>query len=199
MVQKYPCDIAEKEKMEIFINNLNSEMSYQLKLKYLPTFTKLIKNGIQVEEVCIKKVTLRLSKDDVISLSNNTYSNQYNNNNSNKSKFWTRNKNVVNDGVVDPNNVKSKKPVLTLSSNTQSNNDQRSANQGTNSYQRTTSQGASTSNNNNNNNQGNNNYRGNNNNYRGNNNNNHGGNANTPPPPYRRIYIPLGQTLESSF
>lgn len=104
VVSRYPRDVPEKEKMEIFIDNLNSEMSYRLKLQCLPTFTKLIKNGIQVEEASIKKGTLKFLKEGVSSSNNNTYNNQNNNNNSDKSKFWTRNKNIVNDGVVD--NVK---------------------------------------------------------------------------------------------
>lgn len=63
MISRYPRDVPKKEKMGIFIDNLNDEMSYQLKLQYLPTFTKLIENGIQVEEASIKKGTLRLSKE----------------------------------------------------------------------------------------------------------------------------------------
>lgn len=59
MVSRYPQDVPEKEKMEIFIDNLNSEISYILKLQCIPSFTKLIENGIQVEEACIKKGTLK--------------------------------------------------------------------------------------------------------------------------------------------
>lgn len=111
MVSRYPSDVPQKEKMDLFIDNLNDKMSYQLKIQCLPTFQKLIKNGIQVEEASIKKGTLKFSKEGFIS-SNNAYNNNYYNN-SDKSKFWMRNKNVVNDGVVD--NVKPKQPMLNLS------------------------------------------------------------------------------------
>lgn len=114
MVSRYPRDVPEKEKMEILIDNSNDKMSYQLKIKFLPSFQKLIENGIQVEEVSIKKGTLKFSKEGASSSNNNTYNNQYNNN-LDKSKFWTRNKNVFNYGVVDANNVKSKQLVLNLS------------------------------------------------------------------------------------
>ena len=49
--------------MEIFIDNLNGEMSYRLKLQCIPSFTKLIENGIQVEEACVKKGTLKFYKE----------------------------------------------------------------------------------------------------------------------------------------
>lgn len=157
--------------MEIFIDNLNDEMSYQLKLQCLPSFKKLIKNGIQIEEASIKRGTLKLSKEGASS-SNNNYNNNYYNN-SDKSKFWTRNKNVVNDGVV--NNVKTKQLVLNLSritppANTQGNTNQRTINPGMNN-QGNINQG----------------------------NNNQGNNTNTKLTPYRQKFAPLGQTLESTF
>lgn len=128
--------------MEIFIDNLNDEMSYQLKLQCLPSFQKLIDNDIQIEEALIKKGTLKFSKEGYSS-SNKNYNNNYYNNNSDKSKFWTRIKNVINDGVVDANHVKSKQPVLNLLGTTPTNNYQGNTHQGTNNqennYQRNNS------------------------------------------------------------
>lgn len=121
MVSRYPRDMLEKEKMEIFIDNLNSEMSYQLKLQCIPSFAKLIENEIQVEEVCIKKGTLKFFKEGDNSSNTHPFNNNNNNNNTlDKSIFWTRNKKIVNDGVVEANDVKSKQPVLALSGNPQS-------------------------------------------------------------------------------
>lgn len=167
--------------MEIFIDNLNAEMSYHLKLQCLPSFKKLIENDIQIEEASIKKGTFKFSKAGASS-SNNTYNNNYYNN-YDKSKFWTMNKNVVNDGVLD--NVKAKQPMLNLSdvtppTNTQSNINQRTNTQG-NTNQRPSNLGT--------NNQGNINQG----------NINQGNNPNTKPIPYRRKFAPLGQTLESAF
>lgn len=119
MVSRYPRDVPEKENMEIFINNLNSETSYQLRFQCIPSFAELIENGIQVEEACIKKGTLKFFKEGTNS--SNTYPFNNQNNTLDKSKFWTRNKNVVNDGGVDASDMKSKQPILALSGNPQSN------------------------------------------------------------------------------
>lgn len=86
-ISRYPWTVLEKDKLEIFIDNLNDEMSCQLKLQYLPSFQKLIDNGIQIEEALIKKGVLKFSKEGASSLNNNYGNNYYNNNNSDKSKF----------------------------------------------------------------------------------------------------------------
>lgn len=119
MFSKYPHSIPEKEKMGIFINNLVSEMTYQLKLQCPPTFCRLIENRVQIEEAMVEKGDLKLNKDNKGSSINNNPNNSSNNL---KPKFWMSNKNVVNDEVVDANNVKTKQPAFNLSTNTLSNN-----------------------------------------------------------------------------
>ncbi|GLJ13935.1 hypothetical protein SUGI_0222690 [Cryptomeria japonica] len=133
MVSRYPRDVSEKEKIEIFIDNLNSEMSYILKLQCILSFAKLIENGTQVEEACVKKGTLKFFKEGTNS-TNSHYNNQNNNNNLDKSRFWTRNKNTTHEGGNEANDVKSKQPVLALSGNPQATKNQKGANQGTNTY-----------------------------------------------------------------
>ncbi|GLJ36901.1 hypothetical protein SUGI_0745910 [Cryptomeria japonica] len=136
MVSRYPRDVPEKEKMEIFIDNLNSEMSYILKLQCIPSFAKLIENGIQVEEACVKKGTLKFFKEGT----NSSNYNNPNNNNLDKSRFWTRNKNNGNEGGNESNDPKSKQPVLELSGNPQATKNPKGANQGTNTYAPNTNQ-----------------------------------------------------------
>lgn len=41
--------------MIIFIKNLASEMTYQLKMQCTTSFDKLIENGIQIEEAMVEK------------------------------------------------------------------------------------------------------------------------------------------------
>ncbi|GLJ31915.1 hypothetical protein SUGI_0642360 [Cryptomeria japonica] len=180
MVSRYPRDIPEKEKMEIFIDNLNGEMSYRLKLQCIPSFAKLIENGIQVEEACVKKGTLKFYKEGTNS---SNYNNQ-NNTNLNKSRFWTRNKNEGNNETHDP---KSKQPVLALSENPQNTKNPKNANPNANTYAPNTNQGKFNTNNTNDT-QSKNMNLGPNNNSRNNTNNFQ-----------KRIFTPLGQSLESAF
>lgn len=80
-----------------------------LKLQCPPSFEKIVENGIKIEEALVKKGVLTLQKEG---------NNPSNNNNTDKLKFWKRNINIVNDGIVDGNNVKPKQPIFKLSSNT---------------------------------------------------------------------------------
>lgn len=65
---------------------------------------------------------MKLSKEGANFSNNYINNNKKTNNNADKSKLWTRIKNIVNDGVVDIHNVKSKQSVLNLSSNTPTDN-----------------------------------------------------------------------------
>ena len=51
---RYAHPIPKKEKMEIFIDNLNGEMSYRLQLQCPPTFENLIENGMKIEDALVK-------------------------------------------------------------------------------------------------------------------------------------------------
>lgn len=70
----------------------------------------MIDNGIRKEKSVIKKCELKIYKDGV-----HHFNNTNNKNHNVKPKFWNRNQNVVNDGIVDNNNVKPKQPVFNLS------------------------------------------------------------------------------------
>lgn len=69
---RYPGGIPEKEKMEIFMNNLKMEMNYRLQLQCPLTFEKIIKNGL------VKKGKIKLFKENKGFPNTN---NNFNNNN----------------------------------------------------------------------------------------------------------------------
>jgi hypothetical protein len=77
---RYPRHIPEKEKMEIFIDNLNGEMSYRLQLQCLPTFKNLIENGMKIEDALVKRGVLKIHNDN----------NPSNSSNHEKPKFWQK-------------------------------------------------------------------------------------------------------------
>ena len=85
-------------------------MSYRVHLQCPPNFKKLIENGVKIEEAMVKKGELKLYMKDNGNSSNHNNSN----NNNDRSKYWNKNKNVVNDGVVDNKNIKTTQPILNL-------------------------------------------------------------------------------------
>ena len=76
LLSKYPRNILESERMEIFIQNLTPDMSYKVQLQCPPTFKKLIENGVKIEEAMVKKRELKLyTKDNATSSGNNNSNN----------------------------------------------------------------------------------------------------------------------------
>lgn len=112
LFNRYPRDVQNQEKMDIFIDSLTSEMSYRLKLKCPPSFAKLIENSLKIEDAMVKKGELKLYNNN----------NNGNNSNNNKPKFWMENKNVANEGVSHNNDVKPQQPIFNLSSREPVNN-----------------------------------------------------------------------------
>jgi hypothetical protein len=93
---RYSRSIPEKEKMDIFTNSLDQELSYRLNLHFPPNFEKLIENEITIEGALVKRGVIKIDKDNPSSS---------NHNNNDKTRFWNRNRNIVNDGIVDANNL----------------------------------------------------------------------------------------------
>lgn len=91
--------------MDIFINNLDQELSYRLNLHCPPNFEKLIENSITIEGALVKRGVIKLDKDHLSS----------SNNNNDKTRFWNQNRNVVNDGIVDANNLCIRSSIFNLS------------------------------------------------------------------------------------
>lgn len=94
--------VTEKEKMDIFINSFDQEMSYRLELQCPPTFEKLIKNGIKIEEALVKQGILKIYNEN----------NSSNSSNNHKPKFWKKYKNNGNDTSAEMHNAK---PIFNLS------------------------------------------------------------------------------------
>jgi len=90
--------------LEMFIHNLQTDLSYQIQVQCPISFSKVIEMGLIIEKSLIAKGQIKLYKD---TSSTNT--------NNDKPRFWTKNKNVVNDGVVDAKNVAPKQPIFNLS------------------------------------------------------------------------------------
>lgn len=80
----------------------------------------MIENAITIENALVRRGIIKLDKD------NPNSSNHHNE----KSKFWTHNKNVVNDGVVDAHHVSPKPVVLSVPHNNNYNNVNSITNQG---------------------------------------------------------------------
>lgn len=57
-----PIQYLKRKKIDIFIDNLNRNMSYQLQMQCLPSFDKLTDNGIKIEDALVKRGMLKLSK-----------------------------------------------------------------------------------------------------------------------------------------
>lgn len=85
----------------MFIQNVNKDIGYELRKASLSTFKEVIEMGLIVEKVLIEQGTIKLFKD-----------NKEKSNGKDKPHFWNKNKNTLNDGVVDANMVKPKMNFL---------------------------------------------------------------------------------------
>ncbi|XP_059070447.1 uncharacterized protein LOC131860098 [Cryptomeria japonica] len=94
LVSQCSVEIPEEQQVNLFIQNLIPKMMYELKLKGPSTIAKLIKKGIDIEDALIAKGVIKVNKDN----NNLTKS-------SDRNKFWSKNKNVTNEGVVDARTV----------------------------------------------------------------------------------------------
>lgn len=84
--------------MEIFISNLNDEMEFHLEMKDTKSFEEMITQGLKCERALIKK--------GLIKIYNEHKDGPHPHYNRDKPKFWNKNKNVVNDGIVDARTMK---------------------------------------------------------------------------------------------
>lgn len=92
----------------MFVHNLNTDLSYQIQIQCPTSFSKVIEMGLFIEKAMIAKGAIKIYKDTP----NSNYT-------TDKSKFWTKNKNVVNDGVVDAKAAAPKQqPIFTLKGDT---------------------------------------------------------------------------------
>lgn len=85
-------------------------MKYLLQMQCLSTFKEIIEKGLKCEKGLLEQGILKNSKDSGTS---NTTS-------ADKPKFWSINKNVINDGVVDARVVNRVQPTVSLQGPTSS-------------------------------------------------------------------------------
>lgn len=81
--------------VEMFTQNVNKDIGYDLRKSCLSTFKEVIENGLATKKVLIEKGTIKLFKD-----------NKDESKGKDKPYLWNKNKNMVNDGVVDSNMIK---------------------------------------------------------------------------------------------
>lgn len=88
----------------MFVENLKSKLKYPLQVHCCATFVDLVEKGMTLENFLIAQGELTYGNK-------NTHNQQTPND---KSRFWSYNKNVTNDGVIDTKVVNKTGPTLTL-------------------------------------------------------------------------------------
>ena len=90
LVSQCSLDIPEEEQVNMCIDNLIPDLMYELKIKSPSTIAKLMKKGASIEDALVYKGVININKDNT-----NT------NSSIDQVKFFSKNKNVKNDGIVD--------------------------------------------------------------------------------------------------
>lgn len=104
MSSRRSLQLPERELVEIFISNLNEEMEFHLDVKDTDSFNDMITKGLKCERALIKKGLIKIfnePKDGPRPCFN-----------SDKPNFWNKNKNIINDGVVDARTIQNAQPVV---------------------------------------------------------------------------------------
>lgn len=108
LIRKFPQDIPISYQVELFQCNLFPEMSHPLSCQCLETFEEVTKNGLSLDRVLLEQGILRPYQKNSQGSSSND-----------KSRYWSKNKNIVNDGVT---NTKCVQVVTILTKPTTTNN-----------------------------------------------------------------------------
>lgn len=108
--------IPEAEQVDIFNENLVPPIKYPLQMQCLNNFKDITKKGIKCEKGLLEQEILKHHKD----------SGPTTNTSNERPKFWSRNKNVTNDGVVDARIVNRAQPTISLQGPTDKNQSQTS-------------------------------------------------------------------------
>ena len=104
MSSRRSLQLPERELVEIFISNLNEEMEFHLDVKDTDSFNDMITKGLKCERALIKK--------GLIKIFNEPKDGPRPRFNTDKPNFWNKNKNIVNDGVVDARTIQNAQPVV---------------------------------------------------------------------------------------
>ena len=76
---------------------------YELKIKSPSTTAMLMKKGASIEDSLVRKGVIKINKDNAKS-----------NFSTDKVKFFSKNKNVTNDGIVDARTISTAQPKITF-------------------------------------------------------------------------------------
>ncbi|GLJ07896.1 hypothetical protein SUGI_0076310 [Cryptomeria japonica] len=108
LASRCSCEIPQKQMVEMFTQNVNKAIGYELRKACLSTFKDAIEKGLATEKVLIEQGVIKIIKE-----------NKENYKGKDKPRFWNKNKNTVNDGVVDANIVR---PKIIFSGSSSTNN-----------------------------------------------------------------------------
>lgn len=84
----------------MFTQNVNKEIGYDLRKACFSTFKEVIKRGLAIEKVLIEQGIIKLFKENKDLKGKD------------KPRFWNKNKNIVNDVIVNVNIVRPKLIIL---------------------------------------------------------------------------------------
>lgn len=102
-----------KEKIEIIIRNMIPKMWYEVKKIVFESFDMMVEKTFRIEDV--------LKEQGILAKHGNNNNNGQSNNNKDKGKhsYWNRNKQVVNDGVLDSSKYNDQGVLHLVSANQQ--------------------------------------------------------------------------------
>ena len=109
---KYPRTIPEEERIDIIVRNLVPKLRYEVRKIPFNSFDTMVEVACHIEDVLKEQEILAKSTNN-----NNSQNNNSNNGNKDKKNYWNKNKQVVNDGVVDSSQPKNE--VLNISKSVQ--------------------------------------------------------------------------------
>lgn len=104
LTKRAPYDILDKQLGDLFCHNLNKEIGRELCLKYLDTFDEVIDLGFWIKQTLINDGTIKINDDKDHKGSSSNH----------KILFWAKNKNLINDRVVDTKNTKTSSSIYNL-------------------------------------------------------------------------------------
>ncbi|GLJ20143.1 hypothetical protein SUGI_0365630 [Cryptomeria japonica] len=97
LASRCSCEIPQKQMVEMFTQNVNKDIGYDLRKACLSTFKDVIEKGLATERVLIEQGLIKIFKENKDDFKGKD-----------KPRFWNKNKNTANDGVVDANTVRLK-------------------------------------------------------------------------------------------
>lgn len=60
LANQYPCHIPQKQMVEMFTQNVNHDIGYDLRKACLATFKKVIEKGLFIEKVLVEQGTINI-------------------------------------------------------------------------------------------------------------------------------------------